>query len=94
MVEQNEMTLGYYFESYPAVAGKKIADVKSTTYRILNSTVREMFSEYHVGDEKMVDLRRYAWFYNFDRDGCRRREDNRWICLSFQVEGESGLHGR
>ena len=66
MVEQNEMTLGYYFESYPAVAGKKIADVKSTTYRILNSTVREMFSEYHVGDEKMVDLRRYAWFYNFD----------------------------
>ncbi|MFR7878643.1 MAG: hypothetical protein ACLU4J_20840 [Butyricimonas paravirosa] len=33
----------------------------------------------------MVDLRRYAWFYNFDEMAAEDREDNRWICLSFQV---------
>ena len=46
MTESNMTNLGRYYEAYPAIPGKKIGDNKKTMYRILNSTVREMFQDY------------------------------------------------
>lgn len=67
MTESNMTNLGRYYEAYPAIPGKKIGDNKKTMYRILNSTVREMFQDYTDGSTPTTDLRRDAWFYEFEK---------------------------
>ena len=70
--EMNEMTtwnkicLGQSYESYPVITGRQPGDIKNTSYRILNSTVREMFKEHEEGGNIQYDMRRDAWFYNFE----------------------------
>ena len=54
------------YESYPVISGQQPGDIKYMTYRILNTTVREMFGEYEEGGEPRHDTRRDAWFYNFE----------------------------
>ena len=66
MTESNMTNLGRCYEAYPAIPGKKIGDNKKTEYRILNSTVREMFQDYTDGGTPVTDLRRDAWFYEFE----------------------------
>ena len=66
MTESNMTNLGRRYEAYPAIPGKKIGDNKKTEYRILNSTVREMFQDYTDGGTPVTDLRRDAWFYEFE----------------------------
>lgn len=67
MTESNITNLGRFYEAYPAIPGKKIGDNKKTMYRILNSTVREMFQDYTDGSTPITDLRRDAWFYEFEK---------------------------
>lgn len=66
MNESNWTNLGRHYEAYPAITGKKTGDNKKTYYRILNSTVREMFKEYTVSNITVHDSRRDAWFYEFE----------------------------
>ena len=66
MNESNTTNPGRNYEAYPAIPGSKIGDNKKTTYRILNSTVREMFQDYTDGNTPVTDLRRFAWFYDFE----------------------------
>lgn len=66
MTAMNWINLGQSYESYPVITGKQPGDVKNTTYRILNTTVRKMFEEYEESGESRHDVRRDAWFYNFE----------------------------
>lgn len=66
MNENNSTNLGRFYEAYPAITGAKQADNQKTTYRLLNTTVREMFAANVVGEETLTDLRRDAWFYDFE----------------------------
>lgn len=66
MTERNSTNLGKLYEAYPAITGKKPGDNKKTQYRILNTTVREMFQEYPGGNDIEHDSRRDAWFYEFE----------------------------
>lgn len=60
--------LGDRYECYPVMPGSYPGDIQglATEYKILNETVRNMFEEYTVGGETRHDLRRDAWFYNFE----------------------------
>ena len=64
--EDRMICLGQSYESYPVITGQQPGNIKNTTYRILNTTVREMFGEYEEGGEIRHDTRRDAWFYNFE----------------------------
>ena len=65
-VQYNDICLGTSYESYPVITGQQPGNIKNRTYRILNTTVREMFEEYEVSGEIRYDARRDAWFYNFE----------------------------
>ncbi len=66
MTAGNETNLGRLYESFPVITGRQPGDIKNRTYRILNTTAREMFGEYEVSGETRHDTRRDAWFYNFE----------------------------
>ena len=62
----NRINLGRSYESYPVITGQQPGNIKNTTYRVLNTTAREMFGEYEVSGEARHDARRDSWFYNFE----------------------------
>lgn len=64
--EKNYVCFGIQYESYPVIIGQQPGDIKNKFYRILNTTVREMFGEYEEGGESRHDTRRDAWFYDFE----------------------------
>lgn len=64
--EYHTTNLGLFYEAYPAITGSKIGDNKKTTYRILNTSVRKMFKDNPAGNDTPHDLRRDAWFYEFE----------------------------
>ena len=64
--QRRTICLGTSYESYPVITGQQPGDVKNTEYRILNTTVREMFGKYEESGETRHDARRDAWFYNFE----------------------------
>ena len=66
MTAMNWINLGQSYESYPVITGRQPGDVKYMEYRILNTTVRKMFEEYEESGESRHDVRRDAWFYNFE----------------------------
>ena len=63
--QSNYICLGTSYESYPVIM-EQPGYVKYTTYRVLSTTVREMFKEYEENGEIRHDIRRDAWFYNFE----------------------------
>lgn len=65
MSKGNAMTLGFAYESYPVRPDHMEGDITQMPCRILNSTVQDMF-EYPGPDESVIDLRRDAWFYDFE----------------------------
>ena len=67
-LQYNLVSFGSYYESYPVIPGDYPGDIRgeATEYKILNTTVRTMFEEYTIGGKTRHDLRRDAWFYNFE----------------------------
>lgn len=64
--EDNFTSMGKYYESWPVIPNENMTDIKTKEYRISNTSVRKMFPEYIENGKKHVDLRRDAWFYNFE----------------------------
>ena len=62
----NVFCFGRFFQSWPVVTNKGKGDIKNMKYRILNTTVRTMYLSRTVGDTIITDLRRDAYFYDFE----------------------------
>ncbi|WP_018336671.1 RagB/SusD family nutrient uptake outer membrane protein [Butyricimonas synergistica] len=58
---------GRFFQSWPVVTNTGEGDIQNMKYRILNTSVREMYPTRTVGDQTVTDLRRDAYFYDFER---------------------------
>ncbi len=57
---------GSLFQTWPVMFKEGEGNIKNMTYRILNSTVREMYPSRTVGEKVITDLRRDAYFYKLD----------------------------
>lgn len=58
---------GRFFQAWPVIPNAEEGMITSMPYRILNTTVRKMYPDRIVGDKKITDLRRDAYFYDFER---------------------------
>lgn len=57
---------GADYETYPIIPGKGKGDIKKAQYRIKNETVRGLFPTRIEGGKSVTDLRRDAYFHDFE----------------------------
>lgn len=58
--------LGNFYQSYPIIPGKGKGDIKKVDYHVKNETVRELFPTRIEGGKSVTDLRRDAYFHDFE----------------------------
>lgn len=58
---------GRFFQAWPVIPNAEEGMITMMPYRILNTTVREMYPTRTIGDKEVTDLRRDAYFYNFEQ---------------------------
>lgn len=57
---------GYEYQTWPVIPGESAGDILRKSWRILASSVYDMYPTRIVGDDTITDLRRDAYFYKVD----------------------------
>ena len=66
-LDDQAFCFGRLYQTWPVVPGEGRGDIDRMDNRILNTTVRKMYPTRIDGGEEITDLRRDAYFYNFDQ---------------------------
>ena len=65
-VHEEAYYFGRAYQTWPIIPGESAGDITNRSWRILNTTVCEMFPTRIVGGDTLVDLRKDAYFYKVD----------------------------